>query len=60
MYRYYTLIKGKYTLFYCYPIDKLDFTRKEDKEKWTLYIFIRNIYDKFYLIYYKRIYSAVS
>jgi len=60
MYGHYTLIKGKYTLFYRHPIDKLDFTRKEGKEKWTLYIFIRNIYDKFYLIYYERIYSAVN
>ncbi len=60
IYRHYTLIKEKHTLFYRYPVDKLDFTRKNGKEKWTLYTFTINAYDKFYLIYYRRIYSAIN
>lgn len=35
MYGHYSLIKGDHTLFYRDPIDKLDFTRKDGKEKWT-------------------------
>lgn len=60
MYGYYALIKGKETLFYRHPINKLDFTRQDGKEKQTLYTFTRNVYDKFYLIHYERIYSAVD
>ncbi len=60
MYGHYALIKEKYTLFYRHPIDKLDFTRKDGKEKWTLYTFIRNVYDKFYPIHHERICSAVD
>lgn len=60
MYEHYALIKEKHTLFYRYSIDKLDFTKKNDKEKWTSYMFIRNVYDKFYSIHYKRIYFAIN
>ena len=60
MYGHYALIKGKTTLFYRHPIDKLDFTRKDGKEKWTPYTFTRNVYDKFYPIHHERICSAVD
>jgi len=33
MYGHYALIKRKKTLFYRYSVDKLDFTRQNDKEK---------------------------
>ncbi len=60
MYGHYALIKEKYTLFYRHPVDKLDFTRKDGKEKWTPYTFTRNVYDKFYPIHHERICSAVD
>jgi hypothetical protein len=60
MYGHYALIKEKHTLFYRHPVDKLDFTRKDGKEKWTPYTFTRNVYDKFYPIHHERICSAVD
>ncbi len=60
MYEYYALIKEKYTLFYRHPVDKLDFTRKDGKEKWTSYTFTRNVYDKFYSIHHERICFVVD
>ena len=60
IYGHYALIKEKYTLFYRYPVDKLNFTRKNGKEKWTPYTFTKNIYDKFYPIHYQRVYSAIN
>ena len=60
MYGHYALIKEKHALFYRHPVDKLDFTRKDGKEKWTPYTFTRNVYDKFYPIHHKRICSGVD
>ena len=60
MYGHYALIKENNTHFYRHPVDKLDFTRNDGKEKWTPYTFIRNVYDKFYPIHHKRICSAVD
>jgi len=60
IYGHYALIKEKHSLFYRYPVDKLDFTRKDGKEKWTPYTFTRNVYDKFYPIHHERICSAVD
>ena len=60
MYGHYALIKEKHTLFYRHSVDKLDFTRKNGNEKWTPYMFTRNVYDEFYPIHHKRICSAVD
>lgn len=60
MYGHYAVIKEKNTLFYRDPVDKLDFTRKDGKEKWAPYMFTRNIYDEFYPIHLERICSAVD
>ena len=60
IYGHYALIKEKHTLFYCHPVDQLDFTRKDGKEKWTPYTFTRNVYNKFYPIHHERICSAVN
>ncbi|KAL2040143.1 hypothetical protein N7G274_007046 [Stereocaulon virgatum] len=60
MYGHYALIMGEKTLFYRYPIDELDFTRHDGKEKWIPYTFTRNVYDKFYPIHHERICSAID
>ena len=60
IYEHYTLITKKHILFYRDSINKLDFTRKNGKEKWTSYTFTRNVYDKFYSIHHERICSAVD
>ena len=60
LYGHYAVMKEKQTLFYRHPVDKLDFTRKDGKEKWIPYTFTRNVYDKFYPIHHERICSAVN
>lgn len=60
IYGHYVLIKGKQTLFYREPIDELIFTRKDGQEKWTPYMFTRNVFDIFYPIHYERICSAID
>ena len=60
IYSRYVLIKGKHTLFYRDPVNKLDFTGKDGEEKWTPYMFIRNVYDEFYPIHHKGICSAIG
>ncbi len=60
MYEHYALIKKNNTLFYRHSVDKLDFTRNDNKEKWTSYTFTRNIYDKFYSIHYEKICFVVD
>lgn len=60
VYGHYALIKDKHTLFFRHPVDKLDFTRKDGREKWTLYTFTRNVYDMFSPIHHERICSAVD
>ena len=60
IYGHYALIKEKHTLFYRYPVEKLDFTGKDGKEKWTPYKFTRNVYDRFFPIHYQRVCSAID
>ena len=60
IYGHYALIRGKQTLFYRDPVDKLDFTRRNGEEKWTPYTFTRNVYDEFYPIHHQRICSAID
>lgn len=60
MYGHYTLIKGEHIAWYRDPVDKLDFTRKDGKEKWIPYTFTRNVYDIFYPIHHERICSAID
>jgi len=45
MYSYYPIIEGGKTRFYCYPIKTFNFTRKDSKERWTVYKFTKNIYN---------------
>ncbi len=45
IYGHYTVINRDKTTFYCHSIHKFDFTALDDKDKWTAYKFIKNVYD---------------
>lgn len=60
IYGHYALIKGKQTLFYRQPVDRLDFIRKDGQDRWIPYTFTRNVFDIFYPIHYERICSAID
>jgi len=45
IYSHYALTNKSKTTFYCHPIKTFDFTNEEGKDKWTVYKFIKNIYD---------------
>jgi hypothetical protein len=45
IYNHYTLIDKSKTTFYRHLIKKFDFISEEGKDKWTLYKFIKNVYD---------------
>ncbi|KAF8850971.1 hypothetical protein BDZ45DRAFT_708120 [Acephala macrosclerotiorum] len=46
IYGYYPVIDGNKTTFYRYSIYKFNFTALNGKEKWTVYKFTKNVYDK--------------
>ena len=60
LYWHYALIKENHTLFYRDPVDKLDFTRKDGKEKWTPCMFTRSVYGIFNPIHHGKICSAID
>ena len=60
IYDHYSVINEKNTIFYCYLIHEFSFMILNDKEKWTAYKFIRNIYNNFMSMYLKRICWAID
>lgn len=57
---HYPVIERDKSIFYRHPIHKFDFTALEGKERWTAYKFIKNVYDKWMPIQFKKICSAVD
>ena len=60
IYGHYPVIKENKNTFYRHPIYKFDFTALDGKEKWTTYIFTKNVYDIWMPILHKRICSAIE
>jgi len=60
IYGYYTVIDGDKTSVYRRSIKKFNITNDYSKDKWTTYIFTRNVYDIYSLIYLKRLRLAVD
>ncbi|MCJ1428837.1 hypothetical protein MMC29_006748 [Sticta canariensis] len=60
IYGHYAVIKGKETSFYRHLVHHFSIISQDGKERWTAYKFVRNVYDKFYLVHLKRICSAVD
>ena len=60
IYGHYAIIDGDKTLFYRHPIKEFYFTSEEGKDKWTAYIFTKNIYDQHKPALWKRICSVID
>lgn len=52
------MIEGNKIIFYRHPIRAFDFT--DGEERWTIYKFIKNVYDIWMPILHKRICSAID
>ena len=60
IYGYYPVIKEKQTNYYRYPIHMFSFTTLEGKDKWTAYKFIKNLYDTWMPVHFKRLCSVIN
>lgn len=60
IYGHYPIIDDKKTIFYRHPIHTFDFTALDGKEKWTAYKFIKNMYDVWMPIHFKRLCSVID
>lgn len=60
IYGHYAVIDEKDAKYYRHPIRNFVFTELDGKEKWTAYQFIRNVYDIWMPIHFKRICSAID
>ena len=60
IYGHYPVIEGDKTTFYRHSIHKFDFTALEGKEKWTVYKFVKNVYDYHSLKLHKLISSGID
>lgn len=60
IYSHYALINESTTTFYCHSIHTFDFTVLNDKDKWTAYKFIKNVYNIWMSIHLKCICSVIN
>jgi hypothetical protein len=60
IYGYYPVVDSTKTTIWRHPIRKFDFTELGGKEKWTAYIFTKNVYDIWMPTHFKRISSAID
>ena len=60
IYSHYSVIEKDKTTFYCYSIHTFDFTALNKKERWTVYKFIKNVYDHHSLKFHELICSGID
>ena len=60
IYDHYFLINEDKITFHRHSIHKFNFTTLNDKEKWTIYKFTKNVYDVFMSKHLKRICSVIN
>lgn len=60
IYGHYPVMTGEGTQYYRHPIHKLDFTALDERDKWTAYRIIRNVYDTWMPAHFKKVCSAVD
>jgi hypothetical protein len=60
IYGHYPVIDGDQTSVYRHTIKKFDITNEDGKDKWTTYIFTRNLYDIYGPIHFERLRSAAD
>ncbi|EON96493.1 hypothetical protein UCRPA7_8012 [Phaeoacremonium minimum UCRPA7] len=60
IYGYYPVIDEKDTKYYRHPIYMFDFTALDGRDKWTIYQFVKNVYDTWVPDHFKRICSVID
>lgn len=60
IYDHYSVIKEKETIFHRHLIRNFAFIEQDEKEKWTIYKFTKNVYDKHKSTLFKRICSVID
>lgn len=55
IYDHYAIVERNKTIFYHHLIHKFNFIALNERNKWMMYKFMKNIYDKWMLIHHKRI-----
>lgn len=60
IYGHYPVVNSDKTTFYRHPIHTFDFTALEGRDKWTAYKFVRNAYDIWMPMHFKRICSVID
>ena len=57
---HYPVINGESTMFRRHAIRKYNFTERKGQEKWTAYIFTKNLYDEWLAPYFHRICTVID
>lgn len=60
LYGHYPVIEDKKTTYYRHPIHTFDFTALDGKEKWTAYMFTKNVYDVWMPTHFTRLCSVID
>ncbi|OAQ68664.1 reverse transcriptase [Pochonia chlamydosporia 170] len=60
IYGHYPVIDGEDTKYYRHPIRSFDFTALDGKERWTAYRFMKNVYEHWVPLHFKRICAAID
>lgn len=60
IYGHFPVIEGTKVTYWRYPLRNFDFTERKGLEKWTAYMFVKNIYDIWMPAHFKRICSAID
>ncbi|PNY30077.1 Uncharacterized protein TCAP_00009 [Tolypocladium capitatum] len=60
IYAHYAVVQGKTTMYFRHVIRSFDLAASGDKNRWTVYSFMRNIYDIWMPMHLQRIRSAVD
>jgi hypothetical protein len=60
IYGHYPLIDGKNTSFHRHQVDDFNFSGRGGRDKWTAYMFTRNVYELFCPLHLDRIRSAIK
>ena len=60
IYDYYVVIENDKTSFYRHSIREFNFTKQNDKKKWIVYKFVKNVYDHHSLKFHDMICSIIN
>lgn len=60
IYGHYAVVGGAKTMFYRHMVHAFGFTALDGRDKWTTYKFVKNVYDKWMPMHFKRLCSAID